>query len=378
MSVSQALSYHVDMTDDNEAIVLCSDCFSDEGLRVGALALGTDDSSPCPNCRTSNSRKLTRTAAMQLAHQFYTWGSLQRGLFGGAPELTFNENRKTNVLFASWAGNDAELIEKVLNIGIFLYGPRSWMRGNITPLIDLQYLTSRDQVIRRIIQEYPSVELTPADKFYRLRRAPQVETAFSEYDSPPSAITPDGRLESSTLGVFYASKDIETCIHECRLTVQDSAFVATLRPSRSLRLLNLAHILRQTDVDEHESLDLAVHMLFLAGRDAYPISRDLAHAVFNAGFDGMIYPSFFSLVRTGAFPFPTTMGISLRAFPELEEAMRGQIVENIALFGWPIAEGKASIQCLNRLTLAKVDYGIVLGPVGFSYMSKADGIPNEQ
>ena len=69
--------------------------------------------------------------------------------------------------------------------------------------------------------------------------------------------------------------------------------------TRKVRLLNLAALLREEHVTEFESLDMAVHMLFLAGNHAYAIIREIAQAAKKAGFNGLIYPSYFSLIRLG-------------------------------------------------------------------------------
>lgn len=34
----------------NEQVILCSECFTDEGLRLSALMWGADNGSACPNC----------------------------------------------------------------------------------------------------------------------------------------------------------------------------------------------------------------------------------------------------------------------------------------------------------------------------------------
>jgi hypothetical protein len=57
-------------------------------------------------------------------------------------------------------------------------------------------------------------------------------------------------------------------------------------------------------------------MLFLAGPHSYEITRLIAHGARAAGYDGVIYPSYFSLLRTGGMPFETDYGISLRRFPQ--------------------------------------------------------------
>ena len=81
-----------------------------------------------------------------------------------------------------------------------------------------------------------------------------------------------------------------------------------------MRLLDLTHVLKE-EVTEFESLDMTIHMLFLARAHSYEISRTMALLAKDAGFDAVIYPSFFSLVRTGGRPFETTYGLSLRRLP---------------------------------------------------------------
>ena len=77
---------------------------------------------------------------------------------------------------------------------------------------------------------------------------------------------------------MYGSQDLPVCVHECRVTAEDELYVATLSPTRDLKLLDLSVLLREEDGTEFDSLDMAVHMLFLAGKHSYEISRDSAVA----------------------------------------------------------------------------------------------------
>jgi len=58
--------------------VACSDCFSDQGLRLDAEEIGADDSKPCPRCGSVAGRKLPKDALLKLAFRFFVWGSLRR------------------------------------------------------------------------------------------------------------------------------------------------------------------------------------------------------------------------------------------------------------------------------------------------------------
>ena len=183
-----------------------------------------------------------------------------------------------------------------------------------------------------------------------------------EYDSPPAPVS-DGRLDTHTGPVMYGSTDLDTCLHECRVSAEDDLFVATLRPRRKLEFLDLSRLLDEPrEVSEFESLDLAVNMLFLAGEHSYLVTRAISRAVEQAGFDGMAYPSYFSMLRNGVKPFETTYGISHRRIPQYREFEDSKILPNYAIFGRPVEEGLVEVQCINRVVLSTVVYSVHFGP----------------
>jgi hypothetical protein len=257
-----------------------------------------------------------------------------------------------------------QLISKTIGVGFFYYGPRLWMVGEVEPLKMLDDPKQRSSIITRILNEYPDRMLSKDDAFYRIRKEPKDPAAFAEYDSPPLAYAGTGRLDLPGFAVMYGSQDLQVCIHECRVTAEDELYVATLAPQRDLKLLDLTAVLEE-DVTEFESLDMAVHMLFLAGKHAYEISRAIAVAAHEAGYDGVIYPSYFSLLRTGSMPFETTYGLSHRRIKQFAELERSKIIPNVALFGHPIQHGTVIVKCVNRLLLHRVEYGVKFGPVGY-------------
>jgi hypothetical protein len=342
--------------------LLCSNCFNDRGLRLDAERLGIEEEGICPICNSSEGKKLDIITIEILAHRFFVKGTLSRTEYGGAPLIQFNEKQKTSVKFSDWLNNDIKLFEKTLNIGFFHYGPRLWMIGEIEPLKSLISRNEREKVLSRILNEYPTKTLSTQEIFYRLRVNPQKPSDCREYDSPPH--TGNGRMDSDNLPILYCSKDLEVCIHECRVTIEDELFVASLAPLRDLRLLDLTELLEEK-VTEFESLDLAIHMLFFAQEHSYEICRDIANKIKDAGYDGIIYSSYFSLLRTGSMPFETVYGISVRGFPTYKQRVKSQIIQNIALFGRPINEGIVSIICINRLILNKVIYDYHFGPAAF-------------
>jgi hypothetical protein len=341
--------------------LLCSECFVDNGLRLDARRLGTRATSPCPNCGAVNGAQLNADLIQALAHRFFVQGSLHKTDYGGAPLIEFNGLRKNEVHLPAPLQKDADLISAMVGIGFFPYGPPLWRIGYVEPLEALQDESTRTPIIDRILAEYPKSELAPDHAFYRLRKGVQRPNEPSEYDSPPAAISGNGRLDSSDLPVLYGSPDLEVCIHECRVTAEDLLHVATLNASCPLQLLDLTAVL-QEDVTSFESLDMAVHMLFLAGAHSYPINRAVAAAAHSTGFDGVLFPSYFSLLRTGAPYIETAYGLSTRVFPGAAEREAGKTVPNIAIFGRPIADGRVTVSCINRVYLRQVAYDLGFGP----------------
>jgi hypothetical protein len=247
------------------------------------------------------------------------------------------------------------------------------MLGEVEPLKDLQKSETRKAIISRILNEYPAVIWPDKEEVFRVRVNPNRPGEASEYDSPPDAFLGSGRLDSQNCPVLYCSQDIEGCVHECRVMAQDDVYVATLAPTRPLKLLDLTVRLDEgRSVTEFESLDMAIHMLFFAEKHSYEIARAIACAARDSGFDGIMYPSYFSQMRSGKMPFETVYGISMRRISGAEYAKWGMF-PNIALFGRPLACGAVELKCINRVVLSKVKYSLSYGPV----VSSAEQSPNE-
>ena len=340
----------------------CSSCFVNQGLRLDAVRLGSTDGSRCPRCGTTKGRKLTSDRLLTLGQHFFVWGSVRRFDYGAAPAIQFNDRRETDIAMPGELEEDARVFEEVLSVGFFAYEPRLWLLGEVEPLKRLREETSRSGEIERILREFRTTTLDEEDRFYRVRKNPRVPSDVSEYDSPPVPVS-DGRLDTHTGPVMYGSTDLDTCLHECRVSAEDDLFVATLRPRRKLEFLDLSRLLDEPrEVSEFESLDLAVNMLFLAGEHSYLVTRAISRAVQQAGFDGMAYPSYFSMLRNGVKPFETTYGISHRRIPQYREFEDSKISPNYAIFGRPVEEGLVEVQCINRVVLSTVVYSVHFGP----------------
>jgi hypothetical protein len=178
-----------------------------------------------------------------MAHKFFVWGSLRRFDFGMAPGIQFNGHQRTSIDVAPWLLPDVRLFERLLGVGFFEYDPRLWMIGEVAPLRELQDSSRCSGVIERIFSDYPLMSLTTGNLLYRVRVNPAAPAEPREYDSPPDTLVGNGRLDSIGFPVLYSSPDLELCLHECRVTGEDDVFVATLAPTRELRLLDLSALL---------------------------------------------------------------------------------------------------------------------------------------
>lgn len=343
---------------------LCSKCFTDFGLQLDAEKKGVEDNSECLNCKSKSGRKLNNELLHELVHEFFVLGSISKHKFGSSPRLQYNDHQySSNSLSIGYSiDKDIELIESTLKIGIFHYGPRLWMLGEIEPLKRLQNKRTRTEAIQKIIETYPVYISSHEDTLFRLRKNPKNPSDTMEYDSPPADKTSRSRLGTAAHPIMYTSPDIECCIHECRVTLEDELYIARLSPSANLKLLNLSFIPKE-DCSEFDSLDITIQMLFVAGKHAYRITNDIANATKQFGYDGIIYPSYFNQIRTGTYPFQTIYGISIRRIDLYREAIMRNTVQNVCIFGRPIHENKVTVHSINRLVLRTAAYNYHFGPV---------------
>jgi hypothetical protein len=346
-----------------EKQILCSSCFKDEGLKIDAYTIGIVNNKVCPNCKLDKGHKLTKELVRKLCYRFFVQGTIKRFKYGGFPLIQFNEQNfnQSDIDVSPWLIQDVKLIEQAGEIGLFYYGPRFWMFGEVEPLKALQREEERIKIISKIIETYPIRELKKKDYFYRVRKNPKTSHNYLEYDTAPDEYLGRFRFDKPDFPVLYGSSDLELCLHECRTSVEDDLFVAKLVPTQTLKMLDLS-VLIEEDTTEFESLDIAIHFLFLAGDHSYSICREIAIAARERGFDGIIYPSYFSYVRTGHIPFDTVYGMSIRRIPHLKNYAQSQSIPNVALFGRPVHEGKLKVDCINKVIINRVAYDLTFGP----------------
>nr|WP_315026345.1 RES family NAD+ phosphorylase [uncultured Chryseobacterium sp.] len=319
--------------------ILCSKCFFDEGLKLTCERFGKSNKIICPSCKKSEGHKISKADLEEVCWEFFINGTAFEAEFGGASLLSFNQFQKTEVKFNFKLNNDIKLIEKELGIGFFYNAPRLFKLGYITQLekINSKDIIQEFEVLDEIIQKFPSRILTNEDYFYRLRKNPKNPDNELEYDSPPIEYAGKGRLDSIDLNILYGSENIEICLHECRVTLLDKLYLAKLVPTQNLKILDLSADIND-DAIEFESLSLSIHFIFRAEKHAYEICRKISKYALLQGFDGIIYPSFFSKIKSDSIP-------------------------NIALFDFPLKNNKVKVESINRVIIDKIQYDYTFGPV---------------
>lgn len=328
------------MKERNTDYLACSNCFNDEGLKLDAFKIGFEDNNPCPNCNNNDGRKLNIDKLYELADMFYVAGSVFRADYGGSNTIQFNDYHfgKDTIHLPQWLMEDTSLFRKFLKIGLFDYGPPLWKVGVIGPLEELQDENKKALIIEKIVTLFPGKDLPVGTQFYRLRVNPAVPLNIEEYDSPPDQYLESGRLDSRKLPILYGSWDLEACLHECKVTIEDNLYLSKLSFNRATKLLDLTEWISEEGITQFESINLAIHMLFRAPSHSYGIIRDIAAAAKQKGYEGLIYPSYYNQIH-----------------------FKGA-VQNIGLFGRPIKDNLVEVKCIDRVILQKVNYDYHFGP----------------
>ena len=323
--------------------IACVECFTDTGMVMEARKLAVSVPGKCPCCNSVCEFKLDLDRVHELAANYFVHGSVFYATYGGANAIQFNEYHfeKTDIDVPAWLKADMQLLEMLLGVGFFHYAPRMYRLGHTTPIQQLEDPQTRGAVIADVLSKFPVREMQPGERIFRLRKNPEYPERADMYCSPPEGCAAGGRMDSPDFPVLYGSQDIDICIHECRVTVEDQLYLGSLAVSQTLRLLDLSAQLND-DPDPFESLYISMRLLFTGSTRIYPIIRAIATAAKSAGFHGIIYPSYFSRIHHST-----------------------DIIENIAVFGRPIREGRLKLLCSDRLRLSKVLYEYQFGPAGF-------------
>ena len=336
---------------------VCSNCFTNIGLRLEAKKIGTHDTLVCKNCKSDTGHKLSLKDLVNLAHQFFVLGTCGKPP-SVAPRIRFDEDPQMDWTGLHYMRSDVLLFKRFLKIGLTQNMSFPWEEGLTGPI-----LNSRSPLPCQILKSYPSVTVARETNLYRVRINPDVPLKPNEYDSPPSNICRDpGRLDSSDLAALYASYDLSMCLHESRVTSEEELYFATLILNQDLKFLDLTHRIEEPpETEKLDSMNLTLDILFSTGKSYYPTTRKIALAAHKANYDGLIYPPCFKAVHSH-IPLPQNAGnTSKLTISKLHMEGTSHNTQNLAIFGHPIQDGRIKVKCINKIHLNSISYGVNFG-----------------
>lgn len=335
---------------------ICTQCINNFGLRQvlekHATIMQTEN---CQSCLRRGGYVIDDAVAEAGMHYFFVSGSIPPETGGAAPLYQFNAHQYPgDIEFATELDADLRLLSDLLGVGLFHYGPALWRLGYTEHYQMLQGDgvdngpidgDSRKQLWDEIFSKCALRELEPGSLVFRVRRGNSLPPAMpSKFDTPPKAAAGGGRYDSQDFPVFYGAPDIETCLHEARVTLADWISLATFTPTRPLRLVDLADGIDDSSAQTpFERVDILMRKLAFDGKQDYELCREMAMEIHARGFDGFYFTSYFSQAHH-------------------------QNLKNTALFGCPAAEGKLRLISTNRVLLSAISYEYTFGPTNDNHL----------
>jgi len=331
--------------------LLCSACFQDIGLKLEAQRIGQlrRPKKSCPNCASREGYSLDNKALHKLQRQFFSRATAPNQLRDDIAILGVDDyppDTSIRPTLRSEAQADWDLIQSKISGRLFYRSPKLFFLG-ITNHFGWYQSLSKEVVRNDIVPKLRFTDVHPTAPFYRIRINVTEPNKFDEaqYDAPPNLRRRGfGRFDNPKLPLLYGSPNLQVCIHECRVTLADQTFVATLAPTRTLRLIDLSGNYDQVeDTGPFDDLFWFFRGLMNASSpNVYRYCRRIAQTIKDiTDADGFVYNSYYTNVAgdTGGKAF------------------------NYALFGRPISEGKLKVVSINTIRLSRITYDYHLGPL---------------
>jgi RES domain len=335
------------------SFLLCSNCFRDVGLRLEAQRSGRWSRlrKTCPNCGRKDGYSLNGKALHELQRQFFSRATAPNQIRDdiavlGLVEDETREDEDIGLRLRPEAQADWSLIQSKISGRLFYRSPRLFYFGT-TNHFGWGESLPKEVVRNDIVPKLRFAEIDQDTMFYRIRLNVPDDSKFDDgqYDAPPKLRRRGvGRFDNHKLPVLYGSPNLHVCIHECKVTLADDIFVASLMPTKKLSMIDLTGNYDQPeDIDPFDDL-----FWFFRGRmnanhpNVYRHCRRIAQTIRAlTDADGFIYNSYYTNVAGD------TSGKAI----------------NYALFGRPLADGKLKVVSMNTMRLERVTYDYHLGPL---------------
>lgn len=283
---------------------------------------------------------LTEDEVCNLTYQFFVNGSIPPGLGAHGSIYNIRSSGENNLFFGSELDSDIELLSQNNPLPLYHYGPPLYKIGLTTDYQDLVIDNvdgdKRKAIWQKIINACKSMTIDESSIIYRARRGDDLPDSLeSEFDSSPYPT--EGRFNQSNEHIFYGAFDVETCLHEIRVTLTDWIALATFRPKKPLHLLDLTHIIESPNTP-YESINIFIDKIIYSGNSEYLLCQELAQEIKGLGYDGFISSSFFKQAHK-------------------------KDLKNITLFDRPAKDGKIEMIATNKINLNYIAYEFSYGPM---------------
>ena len=349
--------------------MLCTDCFRNMGLRFEAaqvarptarsdppptITSSTGVGTPCPNCGGLGLRLTKIEQVDEVIDRFFVRGSTtpttrHEPIYRFSPSNL--PDRVPGTSFDRTLRGDVELLARHTSGTIFRNAPNTWRMGYTDLEDSLEQAIAASpggagsnlvyNLLDRVIDHCPIATISEAAQIYRIRCNVARPFELDQFDAPQMGGL--SRFSDGSVPILYGAFDVETCLHESRICVEDEITLATLLPTRCLNVLDLTNVpYDEPDPSvggEGGDIFYLVNAQLLFGPRSCQGTM-LAERCRERHLDGIKYPSFLSNVRPRRERFP-----------------------NVALFGRPIHEGIVQLQSLNNIRLETVRYEFGYGPV---------------
>jgi hypothetical protein len=333
------------------AVIICSKCFKNKGLRDESANAGVGTADPCANCTSIGGVKLDETMAEELFLRFFCDGS---GAAAYLPRVfTMGGEEADDIQFDATAQADYDLLKKKFGFVLRRHTPRTyelgrtWIRSELEEVLSQDPRVAPDSAVEKLRSNMSTLldaasvyQFDASETLYRARVGPKHPLDPKEYDSPPQEKVSANRVAGEGQRVLCAALDIETCLIETKPHIDDlihhRVFVASLVPRDVLKVLDFTKLARNRDPE----VTMTLTAFFEANVSSYHLTQLLCSFAEQRGHDGICYPS------------------AMECITEKRNQWR-----NVALFGAPIADGKLLLQSVNRVLIRDIAYSYTLGPV---------------
>jgi hypothetical protein len=298
----------------------------------------------------SDGYALDTDAVHELQRQFFSRATAPNQLRDDIAVIGIVENEPEytdiGLNLRSEARADWSLIQSIVGGRLWYRSPRLFYLG-ITNHFGMYQSLPKEVVRDQVVSKLRLNQVGPTTTFYRIRLNLDDASKFDEgqYDAPPKQRRRGfGRFDNNKLPLFYGSPNLQVCIHECKVTLADEIFVATVAPTRTLSLIDSTGNYDQPeDIDPFDDLRWFFRGLMNASQPhVYRYCRRIAQTIRDmTDADGFVYNSYYTNVAGDT----------------------GGKTINYALFGRPLADGKLNVTSINTIRVNRITYDYHLGPL---------------